>query len=76
MSPKDNSVWEYVDEELIDVVHIAAGKCNPADIFTKEMKDGAQFRCIRDSFISRLSAFVAPPRLTRPSGVLPVAPSP
>lgn len=67
MSLKDNSVREYVDEELIDVVHVA-GKCNPADIFTKEMKDGAQFRRIRDSFMSRLSAFVAPPRLPRPSG--------
>ncbi|EJK46189.1 hypothetical protein THAOC_35155 [Thalassiosira oceanica] len=49
-----NSVREYVDEKLIDVVHVA-GKCNPAEIFTKEMKDGAQFRrisgSVRDSFL-------------------------
>ena len=67
MSLKDNSVREYVEEKTLDIVHVA-GKCNPADIFTKEMKDGAQFRRIRDSFMSRLSDFMAPPRFPRPSG--------
>jgi hypothetical protein len=30
----------------------------PADIFTKEMRDGAHFRRLRDSFMSRLSDFL------------------
>jgi hypothetical protein len=33
------------------------GKIDPADIFTKEMKDGAHFWCLQDSFMSCLSSF-------------------
>jgi hypothetical protein len=38
-------------ERTIDVEHVA-GTINPADIFTKEMGDGAQFHRLRDSFMS------------------------
>jgi hypothetical protein len=34
------------------------GRVNPADIFTKEMRDGAHFRRLRDSFMCRLSNFL------------------
>ncbi len=37
------------------MTHVA-GKVNPADIFMKEMKNGAHFCCNRNSFMSRLSA--------------------
>ena len=30
-------------------IHVK-GTCNPSDIFTEEMKDGAHFRRLRDSF--------------------------
>jgi len=38
-------------ERTIDVEHVA-GKINPADIFTKEMGNGAHFHRLRDSFMS------------------------
>ena len=58
MSLRDNRVREWVQEDQsLDVVHIA-GKLNLADIFTKEMKDGAQFRRLRDAFMSSHSKFI------------------
>jgi hypothetical protein len=54
---QENSVWEWVQNKTINVQHVS-GKINPADIFTKEMREGAHFRCHWDSFISRLSDFV------------------
>ncbi len=55
---RENSVREWVQDKTISVKHVA-GKTNPADIFTKaEMRDGAHFRRLRDSFMSRLSDFV------------------
>ncbi len=39
---KENSVGEWVEDGTITVTHVA-GKCNPSDIFTKEMRDGANF---------------------------------
>ena len=59
MSLKENSVREWVQDGVVDVLHVS-GKLNPADIFTKEMKDGAHFRRLRDSFMSRLSSFNSP----------------
>jgi hypothetical protein len=55
---RENSVREWVQDKTIAVKHIA-GKINPADIFTKEMHDGAHFRWLRDSFMSRLLDFVS-----------------
>ncbi len=40
---QENSVCEWVQDKSIKVVHVA-GKTNPADIFTKEMRDGTHFR--------------------------------
>ena len=55
---RENSVREFVQDKIVKVVHVA-GKTNPADIFTKEMRDGAHFRRLRDSFMSRLSDFLS-----------------
>ena len=55
---RDNSVREWVQDKTLAVKHVA-GKVNPADIFTKEMRDGAHFRRLRDSFMSRLSTFLS-----------------
>jgi len=52
-----NSVQEWVQNKTINVQHVS-GKINPADIFTKEMRDGAHFRRLQDSFMSRLSNFI------------------
>ncbi len=38
-------------------LHVS-GRINPADIFTKEMRDGAHFRCLQDSFMCPLSEFL------------------
>jgi hypothetical protein len=40
---------EWVDNGSITVSHVS-GKSNPADLFTKEMQDGAHSRRLRDSF--------------------------
>jgi hypothetical protein len=53
----ENSIWGWVQDKTLNIVHVA-GKVNPAKIFTKEMKDGAHFRRLRDSFMLRLSDFV------------------
>ncbi len=39
---KENVMCEWVKDGAITVDHIS-GKCNPSDIFTKEMRDGANF---------------------------------
>jgi hypothetical protein len=39
---KENSVQEWVKDRTITVTHVA-GKCNPSNIFTKEMRGGANF---------------------------------
>ena len=39
---KENSTREWVDDGTITVTHVS-GRCNPSDIFTKEMRDGANF---------------------------------
>ena len=84
MELRENSIREWVQDGSISVSHVS-GKCNPADIFTKEMKDGAQFRRLRDSFMSRLSSFrnqsllevyhrqLATPSSQAPSSILPAA---
>ncbi len=54
---RENSIQEWVQDKTLNIVHVA-GKVNPANIFTKEMKDGAHFCCLRDSFMLCLSDFV------------------
>jgi len=57
MELRENSVREWVENKTLDVLHVS-GRINPADIFTKEMGDGAHFRWLRDSFMCRLSDFL------------------
>jgi hypothetical protein len=57
MELQENLVWEWVQEKVLNVLHVK-GRVNTADIFTKEMRDGANFRRLRDSFMCRLSDFV------------------
>jgi hypothetical protein len=52
-----NSVREWAQNNTLHVEHFS-GTINPADIFTKEMRNGAHFQHLRDSFMSRLSDFV------------------
>ena len=42
MELRENSVREWVENKTLNVLHIN-GRINPADIFTKEMQDGAHF---------------------------------
>jgi len=39
---QENLVREWVQDKDLNVLHVK-GRVNPADIFTKEMKDGAHF---------------------------------
>ena len=55
---RENYVRELVQDGAVRVAHVP-GKCNPSDIFTKEMKDGAHFRRLRDSFMSRAANFAS-----------------
>jgi hypothetical protein len=54
----ENSVREWVQDKTLKVIHVAS-KTNPADIFTKEMRDGTHFWRLRDSFMSRLLDFLS-----------------
>ena len=58
MEQRETSVREWVQDKTLNLkVYHVKGTCNPSDIFTKEMKDGAHFRRLRDSFMSRSSSF-------------------
>jgi hypothetical protein len=63
---RENSTREWVANGTISVSHVS-GKCNIADIFTKEMRDGANFRRLRDSFMCRASDYL--------KGILPRVPN-
>ena len=54
---RENAAREWAEECTLTVEYVR-GKCNPSDIFTKEMRDGANFRRLRDSFMSRASTFL------------------
>jgi hypothetical protein len=54
---QENIAREWVDKGAITVSHIS-GKSNPANIFTKEMRDGANFRRLWDSFMCQGSDFL------------------
>jgi hypothetical protein len=57
MELRENAVREWVHDGTITVLHVK-GRVNPADIFTKEMCDGARFWRLNDSFMCRLSNFL------------------
>jgi hypothetical protein len=57
MEMRENAVREWVQDSYLQVLHVP-GRINPADIFTKEMRDGAHFRRLRDSFMCPLSDFL------------------
>jgi hypothetical protein len=57
MELRENSVREWVADKTLNILHVS-GHDNPANIFTKEMRDGAHFRRLRDSFMCRLSDFI------------------
>ncbi len=61
---KENSIREWVADSTISVSHIS-GKCNVSDIFTKEMRNSANFRRLPNSFMCRPSDYL--------KGVLPKA---
>ena len=42
MELQENSVREWVQDKVLNVLHVP-GRVNLADIFTKEMRDGAHF---------------------------------
>ncbi len=54
---QENVTREWVDKGTITVSHVS-GKSNPADIYTKEMRDGANFDRLWDSFMCRGSDFL------------------
>ena len=58
MELRENSVREWVENKTLNVLHVS-GRVNPADIFTKEMWDGAHFRRLQDSFMCRCWGFIA-----------------
>ena len=62
---RENSTREWVADGTISVSHVS-GKCNVSDIFTKEMRDSANFRRLRDSFMCRSSDYL--------KGILPHLP--
>ncbi len=57
MEMQENSVREWAQDASLKILHVP-GWINPADIFTKEMRDGAHFRRLRDSFMCPLSDFL------------------
>ena len=54
---KETATREWVVDGTIAVSQVS-GKCNPSDIFTKEMRDSANFRQLCTSFMSRASGFL------------------
>jgi hypothetical protein len=54
---KETATREWIADGTITVSHVS-GKCNPSDIFTKEMRDGANFRQLCNSFMSRALDFL------------------
>ena len=57
MELKNNSIRELVQEKTLSVVHVA-GKDNPSDISTKEMKNGVHFQRLWESFMSPAATFL------------------
>jgi hypothetical protein len=53
---RENAIRESIVNEEISIHHIS-GKRNPADIFTKELKDASHFCMLRDSFMLQRDQF-------------------
>ena len=53
---KDCAVCDSIQAKEVDLYHIP-GDINPSDIFTKEIRDGAHFRTLRDSFMMSAEKF-------------------
>ena len=62
----ENAVREWVHVGILTVLHVK-GRVDPADIFTKEMQDGAHFWQLKDSFMCQLSDFLHQSLLVNPS---------
>ena len=56
VSLRDCAVRESVVHKELTIQHVA-GKRNPADLFTKELRDGAHFRKLRNSFMTTREQF-------------------
>jgi hypothetical protein len=54
---RENATHEWVADGTITVEHVS-GKCNPSNIFTKEMRDGTNACRLHDSFMPRASTFL------------------
>ena len=54
---RENMVREHQASGACNVTHIP-GQINPSDIFTKEMRDSAHFRRLRDSMMVSKAAFL------------------
>jgi hypothetical protein len=46
----ENAVREWVADGTLTLLHVS-GKTNIANILTREMRDGANFQCLRDSLM-------------------------
>ena len=57
MEMQENAVREWVQDSYLQILHVP-GRTNPANIFTTEMRDGAHFWHLRDSFMCPLSNFL------------------
>ena len=57
MEMQENLVLKWVQDGVLNLLHVK-GRVNPADIFTKEMRNGAHFWHLHDSFMCRLSDFL------------------
>ena len=53
---QENQVREWIHCKTLQVLCVA-GRCNPSNIFTKEMEDGSHFRRLRNSFMVAASTF-------------------
>ena len=53
---KDCVVRDSIQAKAMDLFHIP-GDINPIDIFTKEMRNAAHFRTLRDSFMMSAEKF-------------------
>ena len=53
---KDCAVRDSIQAKEVDLCHIP-GNINPSDIFTKETRDAAHFRTLRDSFMISAEKF-------------------
>ena len=54
---RECAVRESVADGDLTVIHVD-GKLNPADLFTKELRDGSHFRKLRDSFMNTVHSFM------------------